>query len=62
MRVSKENLIGEGEGEGFSQIMRLFNINRIVAASQGVGIAQGALDKAVKYHCPRAIGKDIEGR
>jgi len=49
VRVPKENLIGEGEGEGFSQIMQLFNINRIIAASQGVGVAQGALDKAVKY-------------
>jgi alkylation response protein AidB-like acyl-CoA dehydrogenase len=47
--VPKENLIGGGEGEGFSQIMQLFNINRIIAASQGVGVAQGALDKAVKY-------------
>ncbi len=49
VRVPKENLIGEGEGEGFSQIMQLFNINRVIAASQGVGVAQGALDKAVKY-------------
>ena len=49
VRVPKENLVGQGEGEGFSQIMQLFNINRVVAASQGVGVAQGALDKAVKY-------------
>jgi acyl-CoA dehydrogenase len=49
VRVPKENLIGQGEGEGFSQIMQLFNINRVIAASQGVGVAQGALDKAVKY-------------
>ena len=49
VRVPKENLIGQGEGEGFSQIMQLFNINRVIAASQGIGVAQGALDKAVKY-------------
>ena len=49
MRVPKENLIGEKEGEGFSQIMQLFNINRVIAASQGVGVAQGALDKAIKH-------------
>ena len=49
MRVPKENLIGEKEGEGFSQIMQLFNINRVIAASQGVGVAQGALDKAIQY-------------
>src|SRR4030043_1611112 len=49
VRVPHENLIGQGDGEGFSQIMELFNINRVIAASQGVGVAQGALDKAVKH-------------
>jgi acyl-CoA dehydrogenase len=49
VRVPKENLIGEKEGEGFPQIMQLFNINRVIAASQGVGVAQGALDKAVRH-------------
>jgi len=49
VRVPKENLIGMKEGEGFSQIMQLFNINRVIAASQGVGVAQGALDKAAQY-------------
>ena len=49
VRVPKENLIGTGEGEGFSQIMQLFNINRVIAASQGIGVAQGALDKAIQY-------------
>jgi acyl-CoA dehydrogenase len=49
VRVPAENLIGGKEGEGFPQIMHLFNINRVVTASQGVGVAQGALDKAVQY-------------
>jgi acyl-CoA dehydrogenase len=49
VRVPKENLIGTREGEGFSQIMQLFNINRVIAASQGIGVAQGALDKAIQY-------------
>src|SRR4030043_1649913 len=49
VRVPHENLIGQGDGEGFSQIMELFNINRVIAASQGVGVAQGALDKAIKH-------------
>ncbi len=49
VRVPKENLIGGKEGEGFSQIMQLFNINRVIAASQGIGVAQGALDKAIQY-------------
>jgi alkylation response protein AidB-like acyl-CoA dehydrogenase len=49
VRVPKENLIGGKEGEGFPQIMQLFNINRVIAASQGIGVAQGALDKAIQY-------------
>ena len=49
VKVPKENLIGVKEGEGFSQIMQLFNINRVIAASQGIGVAQGALDKAIQY-------------
>lgn len=49
VRVPKENLVGEKEGEGFSQIMQLFNINRVIAAAQGVGVAQGALDRAIQY-------------
>jgi acyl-CoA dehydrogenase len=49
VRVPRENLIGNEEGQGFYQTMQLFNINRVIAASQGVGVAQGALDKAVKH-------------
>jgi acyl-CoA dehydrogenase len=49
VRVPEDNLIGGKEGEGFTQVMHLFNINRVVAAAQGVGVAQGALDKAAAY-------------
>lgn len=49
VKVPTQNLIGGREGEGFPQIMQLFNINRVIAASQGVGVAQGALDKAIKH-------------
>jgi acyl-CoA dehydrogenase len=60
VKVPKENLIGMKEGEGFSQIMQLFNINRVIAASQGVGVAQGAFDKAIKYIKQRKqFGKPI---
>jgi acyl-CoA dehydrogenase len=47
--VPEENLIGGKEGQGFPQVMHLFNINRVVAASQGVGVAQGALDRALTH-------------
>jgi acyl-CoA dehydrogenase len=49
VRVPKANLIGEGEGNGFGEIMYLFNINRAIAGAQALGGAQGAFDKAVKY-------------
>jgi len=49
VHVPADNLIGGKEGDGFSQVMHLFNINRVVAAAQGVGVAQGALDKALGY-------------
>jgi acyl-CoA dehydrogenase len=49
VRVPRENLIGTEEGQGFFQTMQLFNINRVIAAAQGVGVAQGSLDKAVKH-------------
>lgn len=29
--------------------MELFNANRLIAAAQGVGVAQGALDQAITY-------------
>jgi len=58
--VPKENLIGKEEGQGFYQTMQLFNMNRVVAASQGVGVAQGALDKAIKHVKQRKqFGKPI---
>jgi acyl-CoA dehydrogenase len=60
IRVPKENLIGEQEGQGFPQVMELFNINRLFAAAQGTGVGQGALEKAVKYvKQRRAFGQAI---
>ena len=59
VRVPAENLIG-GEGEGFRQIMWLFNFARVEASAQGVGVAQGAFEKAVKYvKKRRAFGQPI---
>ncbi len=60
VRIPKENLLGEKEGNGFSQIMELFNINRTSAASQGVGVAQGALEQAIAHVKKRqAFGQPI---
>lgn len=48
VRVPQANLIGL-EGQGFPQLMHFFDMTRIMVASQGVGLAQGALDLALKY-------------
>ena len=58
--VPKENLLGGKEGQGFPQIMDLFNINRALAAAQGVGVAQGALDQAIAHVKKRkAFGQPV---
>ena len=48
VRVPVKNLVGE-EGRGFYQFMEFFNRTRIHVGAEGVGIAQGAMDKAVAY-------------
>lgn len=48
VRVSKNNLLGK-EGEGFKIAMQTLDGGRIGVAAQALGIAQGALDHAVKY-------------
>jgi butyryl-CoA dehydrogenase len=58
-RVPKENLLGE-LGGGFKVIMHTLDVSRIDIGAQGVGIAQGALDAAVKYSKERQqFGKPI---
>jgi alkylation response protein AidB-like acyl-CoA dehydrogenase len=47
-KVPAENLIGQ-EGEGFIQAMKILEGGRISIAALSVGLAQGALDAAVKY-------------
>lgn len=47
-RVPKENLLGH-EGEGFKIAMMTLDGGRNGIAAQAVGIAQGALDAAVRY-------------
>ena len=57
--VPKENLLGE-EGKGFEIAMSTLNVGRIGVAAQAVGIAQGALDEAIKYVKERVqLGKRI---
>ncbi|RKL67970.1 acyl-CoA dehydrogenase [Salipaludibacillus neizhouensis] len=58
-QVPVENLLGE-EGDGFSIAMANLNAGRIGIAAQALGIAEGALDLAVKYAKERKqFGKPI---
>jgi butyryl-CoA dehydrogenase len=47
-RVPAENLLGQ-EGDGFKIVMKGLDSGRIGIAAQSVGVAQAALDAAVKY-------------
>lgn len=59
VRVPKENLLGK-EGQGFKICMATLDSGRITVATQGLGIAQGALDEVVKYVKERVqFGKPI---
>ncbi len=59
VEVPAENLVGK-EGKGFVYAMQTLDTSRPIIASQAVGLAQGALDQAVKYAKERVqFGKPI---
>ncbi len=59
VRVPAENLVGE-HGRGFHQLMHFFDVTRTMVAAEGVGLAQGALDLALKYTQERMVfGKPL---
>lgn len=59
VRVPEENLIGT-RGNGFHQLMAFFDRSRAYVSAHGVGLAQGALDMAVKHVRERKqFGKPI---
>ena len=49
VRVPAANLLGGIEGTGFKIAMKTLDGGRIGIAAQAVGIAQGAIDEAVRY-------------
>ncbi len=58
-KVPFDNLIGN-EGEGFIQALKILEGGRISIAALSVGLAQGALDAAVKYSKERKqFGKTL---
>jgi len=56
----RENLLGEVEGKGFYQLMATYEYARIQTAARAVGVAQAALEAALRYARERTqFGKPI---
>src|SRR6202162_5472061 len=47
--VKADNLLGGVEGEGFKQLMQTFESARIQTAARAVGVAQSAMELALRY-------------
>jgi alkylation response protein AidB-like acyl-CoA dehydrogenase len=61
VRVPADHLIGEVD-RGFSYLMRGFDEGRLGVAAMSLGIAEGALDAAIKYAAERKqFGREIAG-
>ncbi len=59
-RVHKKNLLGEEEGNGFTQLMETFESARIQTAARAIGVAKNAFDLGLKYADERTqFGKKI---
>ena len=59
-KVNKNNLLGEEEGKGFTQLMETFESARIQTAARAIGVAKSAFDLGLKYADERTqFGKKI---
>ena len=59
-RVPEAGLLGGVEGEGFKQLMTTFEAARIQTAARAIGVAQSAMDLALKYAVDRKqFGKSL---
>jgi len=58
--VKGDNLLGGEEGRGFKQLMETFESARIQTAARAIGVAQAALDVAMRYAVDRKqFGKSL---
>ncbi|MEO1493585.1 MAG: acyl-CoA dehydrogenase family protein [Pseudomonadota bacterium] len=59
-RVPGDALLGGEEGQGFKQLMRTFESARIQTAARAIGVAQSAMEIALRYAQDRtAFGKPL---
>jgi alkylation response protein AidB-like acyl-CoA dehydrogenase len=59
-RVPAEHLVGGVEGQGFKQVVAALEVGRLNIAGRSLGIAQAALDAALRYSRERqAFGQPI---
>ncbi|MBM3545678.1 MAG: acyl-CoA dehydrogenase [Alphaproteobacteria bacterium] len=59
-RASPDRLIGGVEGKGLAHTLAALELGRINVAARGVGVAQAALDEAVRYsQIRKTFGKPI---
>jgi (2S)-methylsuccinyl-CoA dehydrogenase len=59
-KVPASQLLGGVEGQGFKQLMTTFEAARIQTAARAIGVAQSAMDLALKYALERTqFGKAI---
>ena len=59
VKVPKENLVGELH-RGFYNVLEFFDESRVLVGAQGLGIAQGAFDRALDYSKKRTqFGKKL---
>jgi len=59
-RVPARNLLGGVEGQGFKQVVSALELGRLNVAGRSIGIAQAALDAALRYSRERqAFGQPI---
>jgi len=60
VRVPRENLLGEGEGEGFKQLMGQLPFERMLIANSAVAAVEKAVDLTIAYTKERkAFGQPI---
>ena len=58
--VKGENLLGGVTGQGFKQLMQTFESARIQTAARAIGVAQAAMETAMRYATDRiAFGKPL---